>query len=325
MLLSIIVPVYNVEKYLGKCLDSLLQQDLSPDNYEIIVINDGSTDNCESIALSYAQKYPNIKLITQKNRGLSGARNTGIEKATGKYIQFVDSDDYLEPNVLSSLISKMEIEQLDLLRYNYQNVNENYEVFAPYKNNKNKSVILANGVTDGLSFLTKNLGYGCYAWQFIVKKDLFCNPQLFFKEGVYFEDTEWTPRIILAANRINDYNAVVYYYLHRTGSITKSTDIAKKRKVLTDLLNVITSIQSTAQAFPSLKVWEKTYTSFICINFLRYLTENLYEERYSFLTLLKKSKVLPIVQIPSISAFQLKIINFSPILFIQLIKLKKIL
>lgn len=100
---SIIIPVYNVEIYLTRCLDSCLQQDLSYDEYEIIAINDGSTDNSLSILQDYADRYPNLKIVNQDNRKQGAARNRGIEIATGDYIWFVDSDDWLEPNVLNYL------------------------------------------------------------------------------------------------------------------------------------------------------------------------------------------------------------------------------
>ena len=121
MQLSIIVPVYNVADYLAKCLDSLLAQDLPQNEYEIIVVNDGSTDNSGEIAQQYADKYANITLINQGNQGLSGARNTGIKCAKGDYIQFVDSDDYLEENVLGGLLKQVEKDNLDVLRFKYQN------------------------------------------------------------------------------------------------------------------------------------------------------------------------------------------------------------
>ena len=137
MKLSIIVPVYNVADYLAKCLDSLLAQDLPQNEYEIIVVNDGSTDNSVDIAQQYADKYANITLINQANQGLSGARNTGIKQAKGDYIQFVDSDDYLEDNVLGGLMKQVENDDLDVLRFKYQNVRINaggeYEIFQPYK------------------------------------------------------------------------------------------------------------------------------------------------------------------------------------------------
>ena len=99
--LSIIVPIFNVELYLAKCLDSLVIQDIQKHEYEIIIINDGSTDSSKDIIKSYLKKYSNIRYIVQENQGLGGARNTGILNACGKYLMFVDSDDYIEKNCLN--------------------------------------------------------------------------------------------------------------------------------------------------------------------------------------------------------------------------------
>lgn len=100
-LISVIVPVYNVEKYLPQCLDSLIKQTFLP--FEIICVNDGSTDGCNEILSRYAAKDRRIRLICQNNRGLSAARNAGLKKAKGQYVLFVDSDDFLHPETLSSL------------------------------------------------------------------------------------------------------------------------------------------------------------------------------------------------------------------------------
>ena len=113
--LSIIVPVYNVEKFLERCITSLLQQDLSKNDYEIVLVNDGSTDNSLSIAEGLAAKHDNIIIISQHNKGLAAARNTGIRNTSGKYIMFVDSDDYLMPNVLASMVATATTQGLDIL------------------------------------------------------------------------------------------------------------------------------------------------------------------------------------------------------------------
>ena len=128
--LSFIVPVYNVAPYLRKCVDSLLAQDY--DDYEIILVDDGSTDDSPQICDEYArmsqesrvksQELPCIRVIHQVNAGLSAARNTGIKDAKGEYICFVDSDDYWEENVLGSLMEQVERDDLDVLRFDYQNV-----------------------------------------------------------------------------------------------------------------------------------------------------------------------------------------------------------
>ena len=115
MLLSIVVPTYNVEKYIANCLDSLLDQDLSADIYEILVINDGSTDNSPKIATKYSESHDNVIVVNQENGGLSEARNKGIALAKGKYIYFIDSDDYIAKNTLGLIMETLETHDLDLL------------------------------------------------------------------------------------------------------------------------------------------------------------------------------------------------------------------
>ena len=216
MKLSIIIPIYNVEQYLRKCIDSVLNQDYS--DYEIILVDDGSTDGSGAICDEYASpSFVNsltrsvvIKVIHQKNGGLSTARNAGIKAARGTYLCFVDSDDYWEPNVLGGLMEQIERDKLDVLRFDYQNVrikNEGvrelehdgeYEVFQPNKDPK-RDVDYSNVVTDGETFLNERLGPACYAWQFVIKREIL--KECLFKEGIYFEDTEWTPRMLLRAKR----------------------------------------------------------------------------------------------------------------------------
>lgn len=104
MLLSIVIPIYNAEHYIGKCLDSILYQGIAPDSYEIVIVNDGSTDESSSIVRQYILKYPFIKLYNQVNQGQSAARNYGMSMANGDYIQFMDADDFLIENSLSKIV-----------------------------------------------------------------------------------------------------------------------------------------------------------------------------------------------------------------------------
>ncbi|MCQ2336035.1 MAG: glycosyltransferase [Paludibacteraceae bacterium] len=290
--LSIIVPVYNVSKYLAKCLDSLLVQDLMIEEYEIIVVNDGSTDNSGEIAKEYADKYSNIILINQENQGLSGARNTGIKVAQGKYIQFVDSDDYLEPNVLKTLVDKMDGDSLDVLRFNYQNVNENYEVYEPYKEHK-PFVDYRDEICDGLTFLTERLGYGCYAWQFIIKTDIFTKDGNLFKPGIYFEDTEWTPRILTQTHRVTSTEFMVYNYLLRSGSITNSVSIEKKRKVLDDKMALIQSLKEQ-MSDKSDKRWYEGMISATVVSIVGIIVTDFYDDKDKILKKLKSFDVFPL-------------------------------
>lgn len=320
--LSIIVPVYNVSKYLAKCLDSLICQDLKPEEYEIIVVNDGSTDNSEEISRQYEEKYSNIKVVRQENQGLSGARNTGIKLANGKYIQFVDSDDYLEPNVLKTLIDKMETDNLDVLRFNYQNVNETYEVYEPYKEHK-PYVDYRDEVCDGLTFLTERLGYACYAVQFLINSDLLKNEGNAFKSGIYFEDTEWTPRILTQAKRVTSTDLMVYNYLLRQGSITNSVSIEKKRKVLEDKMLLVSSLKQQMLDKAD-KRWYEGMISATIISIVGCIVADFYKEKDKYLKELKDLDVYPLsyYHASKLAARKIKFINFSPRMFCWLLHLK---
>ena len=219
--LSIIVPVYNVEQYLSKCVESLLHQDLSPEEYEIILVEDRSPDRCGDICEEFASNYSNIKVIHRENGGLSAARNSGISVARGRYVQFVDSDDYLEPEVLKTLVVKMENEDLDVLRFNYQNVNEKYEVFDPNKAGK-VCVDYRDEVCEGVDFLNNRLGPACYVCQFVLRRELVLD--CLFKEGIYFEDMPFFFYVYLKAERISIIRKHFYYRRKHNSSITHVVD-----------------------------------------------------------------------------------------------------
>ena len=308
--LSIIVPVYNVEKYLHKCVDSLLAQDLLTDEYEIILVDDGSPDLCGEICDNYAAAHPNIRVIHRENGGLSAARNSGIDAAQGKYIQFVDSDDFLEPNVLKRLVQKMEDEQLDILRFNYQNVNEKYEVFEPNKVSK-PFVDYRDKVCDGLTFLNERLGFACYVVQFMIRRELLVNCH--FKDGVYFEDTEWTPRLLIKAQKVTSTDLMGYNYLVRQGSITQSVDERKKRKVLDDKLLLIDLLQEQMIAVDDRR-WFEGMVSQTVISIIGYVCNNFYSEKNVVCKALKSKGVFPLSYYHSTKAAErkIRIANISP-------------
>ncbi len=326
MKLSIIVPVYNVADYLPKCLDSLLAQDLLQNDYEIIVVNDGSTDNSGDIAQQYADKYANITLINQSNQGLSGARNTGIKHANGEYIQFVDSDDYLEENVLGGLMKQVVKDNLDVLRFKYQNVRINneskeYEIFKPYKSDSFLFDDYSSSATDGTSFLNERFGTACYAVMFIIRKTILDN--CIFKHGIYFEDTEWTPRMILNSKRIASTNTVVYNYLIREGSITKAVNKKKQRKVLEDKILLIQSMkQQYCQNTKSM--WYLSMIARTVLSTLGYIASNFYGEHNTYLRKIKELKVYPLAYYQTTKSVKrkLQLINFCPNLYCWVMHIK---
>ena len=321
MKLSIIVPVYNVAPYLRKCVDSLLTQDIS--DYEIILVDDGSTDECPRICDQYAASYPSefkgesgkvigdengnaesttstpytlhstpsIRVIHQANAGLSAARNAGIAAAQGDYILFVDSDDYLQPNVLGALMEQVERDNLDVLRFRYQNVRESGEAFAPYKDMTNYNDY-SSTPTDGLTFLNERMGTQCYVVQFLVRREIVLQEQ--FTPGIYFEDTDWTPRMLLRADWVASTDLVVYNYLWREGSITLSQkDIAKQRKQLNDKLNILTKLNKLGNTVSDRR-WFDSMISGMLVNIVGIIASNFYSERKEYIRQIKALDILPI-------------------------------
>ncbi len=305
--LSIIVPIYGVDQYISKCVDSLLAQDLPASDYEIILVDDESPDACPQICDEYAVAHENIRVIHRKNGGLSAARNSGIEVAKGEYLMFVDSDDYIEPNVLGGLMAQVERDNLDVLRYDFRNVNEKYEEFHPNKDPK-RDVDFSQSVTDGETFLNERLGPGCYACQFILRRDLILPTRvskkdsfpsgrggvgLLFTPGIYFEDTDWTPRMLLRASRVASTPKVVYNYLWRTGSITLPTDPIKREKVLKDKIRLIRGFKEQSKLVKD-PIWFTWMTSSTAMGVLGMLTKMPFAERKLYLQELNSLHIFPL-------------------------------
>lgn len=344
--LSFIVPVYNVASYLRKCVDSLLTQDY--DDYEIILVDDGSTDNSGAICNEYTSpSFVNsltrsvvIKVIHQENGGLSAARNAGIMAAKGEYICFVDSDDYWEENVLGGLMEQVEQDDLDVLRFNYRNVNERYEEFYPNRDPK-RDVDFSEMVTDGETFLNERLGPMCYAVMFIIKRDmlyndgmsrdkslndpLLLNDACLFKEGIYFEDTDWTPRMLLRAQRVASTSKVVYNYLWRTGFITLPTDPIKRKKVLEDKIRLIRGFQEQSK-FVKDPIWFRWMETNTVMTILSAIAVSPVDSRKLYIKELKALHVFPLMtKREKMWTHRLKIhlANLSPALYCAIMSLRK--
>ena len=318
MKLSIIVPVYNVETFLNKCVNSLLNQDLPKEDYEIILVDDGSTDGSGNLCDSLAEEHGNIRVIHQQNRGLSGARNAGIPVASGDYVLFVDSDDYLCPNVLGTLVGRMEDQDLDILRFNYQNVNMDGAVFEPNKYVK-PFVDYSSEVCDGETFLNERLGFACYAWQFMVKTSMLQQEGNGFKEGIYFEDVEWTPRILLQARRVASTDTVVYNYLFRTGSIARNTDHEKKRKAIRDKMTILEGFAALRSQVKDDR-WFRGMSSQIALSIFDIVGRFFYPERKEYIRALKRQVAFPLSTYHATKSSRRKILlaNVSPYLVCRL-------
>lgn len=317
--LSIIVPIYGVEQYLRKCVDSMLAQDIV--NYEIILVDDGSPDNCPQICDEYAAAHKNVRVVHRKNGGLSAARNSGIEVSRGEYIMFVDSDDYIEQNVLKGLLAQIERDKLDVLRYNFRNVNEKNEEFHPNKDPK-RDVDYSESVTDGVEFLNNRLGPMCYAWAFVIKRELL--EGCIFTPGIYFEDTDWTPRMLLKAKRVASTPMIVYNYLWREGSITLPDNPQKREKVLRDKVSLLRGFKEQSKLVGD-STWFISMTSFITMTILEMLVVMPSQERESYIRELKSMQVFPLAyKQEKMLSHKIKTImaNISPSLYCRIMQIR---
>ncbi len=204
MKLSIIIPAYNVEQYIEKCLKSCLEQDISHTDYEIIVVNDGSPDGSLAIAERIAATATNITIISQKNGGLGAARNTGLQAAKGEYVWFIDSDDWIETNCLASLSSLMD--GADFIAISSKKIWSNHQ-----------ECCYAEKASNGKDLMIKLAQQP--APYYIIKRDFLHRNNLMFKEGILHEDMEFTPRMVYLAEKIHTVQKCVYNYLQRENSI----------------------------------------------------------------------------------------------------------
>lgn len=226
MQLSIVIPAYNVEKYLEQCIKSCLSQNINKQEYEIIIINDGSKDGTLNLIKKLNDEHSNISYYSQENSGLSATRNKGITVAKGKYIWFVDSDDWIETNSLKDILVLCEVNNLDVIGFSAANIIKN-------KSLKRFSFSNREGyISTGRDFLKMKLHAVCAPFS-IFKKEFLINNKLCFVEGIFHEDAEFTPRAYYKANTVMYVDKVMYYVRQTPNSITRSTNPKKSYDYLT--------------------------------------------------------------------------------------------
>ena len=221
VLVSIIVPVYNVEKYIDKCLNSLVNQTLK--NIEIIVVNDGTKDNSQKIIDKYTKKYSFIRSYIKENGGLSSARNYGLKHAKGEYIAFVDSDDFVDKNMFEQMYLYAKNNKYDIVvcdTINVYNDKQSYRISnLKYSDDDVKNYIISPPMA-------------CIR---IYKKNIF--EKVSFKEGILYEDLNLTPSLVQYTKKIGFINKGYYYYYQRINSIMKQTNFNEKLLDIFEVLN----------------------------------------------------------------------------------------
>lgn len=250
--LSIIIPAYNSGKYIKKCLYSCLNQDISHDDYEIIVVDDGSTDNTKAIVLSIKEKYNNIIYIYQENAAQGAARNNGLSKAQGKYIWFVDSDDWIAENCLSNIIQNLESGELTAVLVGHATQHPHY-LDKWEKLDENKVVSGKDLLAAHKLFISPTYG--------IWKKHHLTNYNLTFKEKLFHEDTEFYPRLFYNAQRIGFISQIYYFVYANPNSTTRG--INPKRSF--DMIKVISYLNDFKEKISENRI-KSFLTDYICIN-----------------------------------------------------------
>lgn len=204
MKISVIVPVYNVEEYISKCIDSILNQTIN-EQFEIIVVNDGSTDNSMNILNIYKDK---IKIVNKSNGGLSSARNAGLEIAKGEYIIFVDSDDWLEEDFLESLYNFIKKDDLDVVFSGYKVYRENGNI-TKVKCVYSEDIILNKD--KAIEKLLSKRTFRAEVWDDIYNREFLMKNKLFFTEGIINEDEDFTLRVLINSKKVGylNYNGYI--------------------------------------------------------------------------------------------------------------------
>jgi glycosyltransferase involved in cell wall biosynthesis len=261
--ISIIIPIYNVGKYLEQCVESILSQAFS--DYEVILIDDGSTDNSGSICDRYADQYDQIKTIHKENGGLSDARNVGLQHAAGEFILFVDADDYIFKDSLAAInLSIEETPDVDVVFL------EAVKVFAdgstiPLGDGYQKESIKDKTHEEVIAHLSKLPKFPGSACTKLIKRSLIYDHNLFFKKGLLAEDIDWTVCLLLTAQKYNYCQKDYYYYRqNREGSITNTVNINK----LYSLIYIIKKWSRKMYQEPPISELQKYINAFMAYEYL---------------------------------------------------------
>ena len=254
ILLSIIVPVYNVEPFLRKCVHSLEQQDLAAEHYEVILVNDGSTDHSGELCTELAKQYENIKVIEQENQGLSAARNAGMDVARGKYMMFVDSDDYIETNVIGRVLEVAERSKAELCFFLAEAFNEHgswptdHQPFA-YNQVYTGEYIMLHGMKVSS------------VWMNIYLSDFLRQIGLKFHKGLINEDIDFNMMLYPLAHRILFTDILVYHYncSFSYPSLMRNKDVAKHRQTLLSTVEIVNDIFRYCESAPVSKGIQRLY------------------------------------------------------------------
>lgn len=327
--ISIIVPVYNVEKYLRQCIESILSQTYK--NYEIVLIDDGSQDGSSVICDEYSMKFQNIKVSHIKNSGLSNARNVGIDMSKGEYLMFLDSDDYWDcsdglENIVQSLNSNSDT---DLLIFRYKKYYEKTSAYELSSRDLNESYNYKKySKNEIINYLLNENAFFASACNKVIRRKFIIENNLKFKVGATSEDIEWCARLMIRAKYLSINNSCFYVYRQRDDSITHTMNVKNIICLKENILQCIdysNEIQDKNNQFLNLYYNYVSYqymTFLVCCHFVKdkNIKNELYEmKKYSYLLNYDKNKKVKVFKIIN-NIFGYKFLYFAIEIYLKLRK-----
>ena len=303
MKVSIIVPIYNVEKQLRKCIESLIKQETEQIKLQIILVNDGSTDNSGEIAKEYSEKYNDkILYLEKENGGLSDARNYGVKYANGDYISFVDSDDYIDSLIYDKLLPYMQ-ENYDMVKIKIAKVKESGEVI---EKNYSPEFVDKTG-EEAFEILYKSDVMTEVAWGYIYRREFYIKNKFQFAKGLYHEDFGLIPLIILKASKVASKDIGYYNYVQTENSITRGKNskiVQRANDLIThydNMINKIAEYDISNKSKENIKIY---YTNCIILE-----ANNLEgKDRKAYIKEIRKRKMEKNIKVRNIKQFLKRII-----------------
>ena len=252
---SIILPVYNVEGYISKCIESIKYQSFK--DFECIIVDDGSLDKSIDLARKKIDGDERFEIFTKENGGLGSARNYGLKIAKGKYVSFVDSDDWIESDMLKDLFQSVMENKSDLAFCS---------LFVDYENGKIKEII-KEGINYPIHFDSEKfpdlfIDIGCYACNKLYRKTLFDEHDILFPEGLYYEDIATFPRLYVNSNKVSRVEKPLYHYLYRDSSITGAFSLKK----FDDYFNAVEIVNKYLKDNQRFQVYQNSLHQFAILN-----------------------------------------------------------
>jgi len=294
MKLSIIVPVYNLENYIGPCLESLVDISLSPEEYEILVIDDGSYDKSEEIIGHFADQYQQVRLLRQSNIGVGSARNLGLEKATGEYVWLVDGDDLVYSEKVASALEESIAHDVDALAFKFTSVDEegNDDPWIQFKLD-----FAGQKTLFGHEFYLLNYGKS-YLWLYFFKRELFVRGNLQFHKSIKMQDGELMPKIFMGCNKVRAYEDALIKYRFRPTSAVNDKNENKRAYFYHSMVTVAKSLSELQQEMDKNSLMYKAI-ELKRVQMNQMLFTNLVSNKYSeeinikFISMLKENGLLP--------------------------------